>query len=300
MRHTATVHFDDLQKVNSDLQKVNPNLQKVNLDLQKVNPDLQKVNLNLESNNPNTCLVCNKTFSNRYTLQRHMRNNSCCHGLTCPKCNKVFSSHPSKSRHMKTCNTLTVVEDDVSPIPAQNVTNNVTNNNIIQNQTNIQNNTYILNFPKGVEDDKFAFLRDHITMGKFEQLMGNNKPAIGFSRYAGAIMQRPENRMIYKKNPNTKHCKVHNEDMWEYVLDEDAFPVLTFHMSCAALEDTHNYKKMTKRPRIDIASLLMYLDDVNTENDENPNYKHALERLKLNIINLSQQHKIPTESSDTL
>ena len=106
-------------------------------------------------------------------------------------------------------------------------------------------------------------------------------------------MQRPENRMIYKKNPNTKHCKIRSEDEWEYVLDEDAFPVLTFHMTCAALEDTHKYKKMSKRPKIDIASLLKYLDDVNTENDENPNYKIAVERLKLNIINLSQRYKIP-------
>lgn len=244
--------------------------------------------------NDNTCPICTKTFSNRYTLERHMRNNSCRHSLSCPKCNKEFASYSTKSRHVKNCNVILPIEEtNNSPLT---VTHNVTNN-VIENQTIIQtqNNTYILNFPKGVEDEQFSFIRDHITMGKFEQLMGNQKPAVCFSRYAGAIMQRPENRMIYKRNPNTKHCKVHNEDMWEYVLDEDAFPVLTFHMSCAALEDTHKYKKMTKRPKIDIASLLMYLDDVNTENDENPNYKHALERVKLNIINLSQRHKIPQE-----
>ena len=67
-------------------------------------------------------------------------------------------------------------------------------------------------------------------------------------------------------------------------------------MTCAALEDTHNYKQMAKRPKIDIVSLLEYLDDVNTENDENDNHRSTLERLKLQIINLSQTHKIPNAS----
>lgn len=267
-RHTATVHDINLQNIDIDLQNVD-----------------------------NSCSICKKSFASKYTLQRHMRNKSCNEGLSCPKCNKVFSSHSTKSRHIKTCNEILSNEDKDAATSPLNITVSGDHNNINQNQ-NIQNNTYILNFPNGVEDQQFAFIKDHITMGKFEQLMGNHKPAIGFSRYAGAIMQRPENRMIYKKSPNTKHCKVHNEDMWEYVLDEDAFPVLTFHMSCAALEDTHKYKKMTKRPKIDIASLLMYLDDVNTENDENPNYKLALERLKLNIINISQRHKIPCEPTE--
>jgi hypothetical protein len=131
-------------------------------------------------------------------------------------------------------------------------------------------------------------------MGRFETLIGNHKPAVGFARYTGALMERPENRLIYKRNPNTKYCKIHNNDQWEYVLDEDAFPVLTFHMTCAALEDTHEYKKIAKQPKINIASLLRYLDDVNTENDMNPNYALAVERLKLQIINLSQAHKIPS------
>lgn len=268
-RHIETVHSKDLQNLDIDLQNVD-----------------------------NTCSVCKRAFATRYTLQRHIRNNSCNHGLACPKCNKVLSSYSTKSRHVKTCNALATIDDHEASVSPHNITVSGSNNNIIHNQTNIQNNTFVLNFPKGVEDQQFAFLKDHITIGKFEQLMGNQKPAVGFSRYAGAIMQRPENRMIYKKNPNTKLCKVHNEEMWEYVLDEDAFPVLTFHMSCAALEDTHNYKKMSKRPKIDIASLLMYLDDVNTENDGNPNYKIALERLKLNIINLSQRHKIPSQATE--
>jgi hypothetical protein len=172
--------------------------------------------------------------------------------------------------------------------------------NIVNNQTQVNNqNQVILNFPNGIDDQQFAFLKDHISMNRFEKLMSNNKPAVGFARYTGAIMERPENRIIYKTNPNTKYCKVHNDENWEYVLDEDAFPVLTFHMTCAALEDTHAYKKMKKPPKIDIMSLLRYLDDVNTENDDNPNYQAAVERLKLQIINLSQAHKIPLPPAST-
>ena len=175
----------------------------------------------------------------------------------------------------------------------QSLTVNGDHNNIVNNQTTVQNQQIVLNFPNGLDDQNFTFLKDHISMKRFESLIGNTKPAISFARYTGAILERPENRMIYKTNPNTKYCKVHNDDQWEYVLDEDAFPVLTFHMTCAALEDTHQYKKLTKQPKIHIGSLLKYLDDVNTENDENPNYQLAIDRLKLQIINLSQAHKVP-------
>jgi hypothetical protein len=184
--------------------------------------------------------------------------------------------------------------DGNNPITT-NCNNNITNNSGDVNVTNIgnQNNTIIMNFPNGIEDQEFAFLKDHISTGRFESLIANKKPEIGFSRYVGALLERPENRVIYKTNPNVKNCKIHNDGQWEYVLDKDAFPVLTFHMSCAALEDTHKYKTISKRPKIDIVSLLQYLDDVNTENDENENYKEAIERVKLLIVNLSQRVKVP-------
>jgi hypothetical protein len=307
-RHTKTVHKRDLPIVDPNLQNVDPNLPNVDPNLQNVDPNLQNVDPNLPDVNPNLpnvnstlCEACGKTFLNKYTLKRHKERNSCKGSdvsFQCQYCKDVFSSSSSKSHHVKICKKRehdNQGSNDAIQAPTTSIVGN--NNNIITNtntQVNIQQNQHItLNFPDGMEDPNFAFLKDHITMGRFEKLIGHSKPEISFSRYAGAIMERPENRFIYKSSPNTKHCKVHMDDKWEFVLDEDAFPILTFHMSCAALEDTHQYKKMSKRPKIDIVSLLRYLDDINTENEDNPNYRLAIERLKLKIINLSQSHKIP-------
>jgi len=298
-RHTHTVHFDDAPNINID--NPNVNIENPNVNIENPNVNIQSPNVNIENPNVNIndmdvkCNVCNKVFSSRCNMLKHQRLNRCrgeCQQFECPKCNITYSCRQSKSRHMKTCN---ITQQAITTEPTiQQTTNNVNigqQNNVNGNQIN--NTTYVLNFPNGIDDTQFSFVKDHITTGRFEKLIGDYSPAMGFSRYASALMERPENRVIHKTSPNTKHSKVNNNGTWEYVLDEDAFPVLTFHMSCAALEDTHSYKEKIKRPKIDIESLLRYLDDVNTENDENPNYKLAVERLKLNIINLSQRHKIP-------
>lgn len=100
--------------------------------------------------------------------------------------------------------------------------------------------------------------------------------------------------MIYKANPNTKYCKVHRDGKWEFELDKDAMPIVTNQLSISALEDVHEYREKIKRTRIDIATILRYLEDINTENDENDNYKDAEERICLIIINMSQRWGLPT------
>lgn len=257
------------------------------------------------------CITCLKCFSTQSNLKRHISNG--CKGirnvLVCEFCKKQFKHRSNKYNHVKVCKEKTQNKEDIevtevteqtSTTLGQVITNNGNNNtNNIQN-INTQNNTYILNFNDAIDNPNFSFLKDHITTKKFEKLVGSHKPEIAFSRYMGAIMERPENRIVYKRSPNTKYCKIHNEKRWSYILDEDAFPVLTFQMTCSALEDTHKYKELIKRPKIDIVSLLEYLDDVNTENDENNNHKLSVERLKLMIINLSQQYRIPVNEISAL
>lgn len=303
-RHIATVHNVHTPNISSTAPNVSISSPNISSNAPNISMNAPNVSTELQIVDPLTCLQCKKQFSNMFSLRRHVNLERCkktSDPLECPNCHAVFAYNSSKSRHMRTCKaakTLTIPPAGAEAAPVtQSAAATVNGDHNTVNQTNVQNQQIILNFPQ-LDDTQFAFIKDHITPKRFEKLIGNHKPAIGFARYTGAIMERPENRMIYKSNPNTKYCKVHNDKVWEYVLDEDAFPVLTFHMTCAALEDTHAYKKLTKQPKIDLASLLRYLDDVNTENDDNPNYQAAVERLKLQIINLSQAHKIPTVAGD--
>jgi hypothetical protein len=276
-------------------------------DFYQKDTDSYQKDTSCNQNDTFQCSTCMKHFTTQGNLMRHVHNG--CRGirnvLVCEFCNKDFKHRSNKYNHVKVCKARlqlvssteeTEVSSSTGPIITNNGNNNTNNVQAIQTQ----NNTYILNFNDAIDNPNFSFVKDHITTKKFEKLISGHKPEIAFSRYMGAIMERPENRILYKRGPNTKYCKVHNEKRWTYILDEDAFPVLTFQMTCSALEDTHKYKELKKLPKIDIVSLLEYLDDVNTENDENNNYKLSVERLKLLIINLSQQYKIPINEISAL
>ena len=117
-------------------------------------------------------------------------------------------------------------------------------------------------------------------------------PRDGFVKYSSSILERPENRIVFKTNPHTRFSKIsHNGEYVHYGLDEDVFPVVTHHLSVSAIQDVHEYKD-TKRLKFDIQDVLRYLDDVNT-NDEGANYKYIVDRLKLIIVNLSNTFGIP-------
>jgi hypothetical protein len=274
------------QNVNIPGQNVNIPGQNVNIPGQNVNIVGQKVNI---------CTRCGKGFTTKKRLLHHVEYT--CKGeeldnLQCLYCHKTFSCISSKCRHQKNCDGSgkqvvlpTTTTHEVQATVPQTMINHQNN----YNKCTINNNI-IINFPEDIGDEHFAFLRDHI-QPKFEALMKGGKPEIGLRRYTSALMEKPENRMIIKQSEKSKYCKIYKDDDWVLELDEIAIPIFLYYISCAALEDTHEYKDKSKGIKIDVRSFLKYLDDLNTENDANENYRKALEIMKVLLVNMTQKYK---------
>jgi hypothetical protein len=286
-RHTISLHGslldENAQKPESVAQKPEPAAQKPESPLTKVFK----------------CQSCFKVFQRNYHLQRHIPNcKQVQHPYECIMCHRVCASADALSHHRKVCKTIVVAEPETKDGGTHEQPTTVTNIQT-QNNTNAhtinQNTINIINFPQD-GDTNFAFLKDHIQSSHLESMFNRVRPDIGFRKYAHAILERKENRMIYKNNPNTRYCKIHRDGNWDHELDKEAFPVLTNHLSIGALEDVHAHReKLVRRTRIDVARILKYLDDVNTENDENSNFEDAMDRIKLIIINLSQRLGVPKD-----
>ena len=281
-RHTRTMHINietsDALNVESSALNVEPGCMNVDTD------GIQ-------------CPTCYKVFKHKRYMHVHSK---VCSRVSkkheCRNCHKVCSSASALSHHKEFCKALqdpgTSSQGSGLANPTHN-TNNIRAHSVQNAQVINNNNTFIINYPEEGDAD-FEFKGDHITHPRIEKIWGKVRPDVGFRKYAHAMLERTENRMIYKNNPNTKYCKVHRDGVWEMELDKDALPVLTNQLSIAALGHVNDYRERIKRTRIDVATILRYLEDINTENDENDNYTDAEERIKLVIINMSQRWGLPT------
>lgn len=209
----------------------------------------------------------------------------------CHKCRKVLASYASKSRHLKTCKSQDLVlcsDPASSSVSNINTQNNIQNN--IQTQNNVDNsitnNIVVLKFPDC--DDEFDFIRDHITTKEFQRLFDVSRPEIGFRRFAAAVINKKENRIVKKIDAKANHSMIHTGDgEWELALDKDVFPRLTFDLSVSALGAFNDNKKKARLVKTNMDRIFAYLDAVNTENDEE--YSDAVQRLKLIIVNLTKK-----------
>lgn len=244
---------------------------------------------NVEAIAQNQCQLCRKVFATAYSLRRHLYSNACTgctDNMQCPKCNKKFTSRSGKSHHLSKCH-VTPAEQIV---PQQLINNIQTQNNttINNNTTNIINNTTINNtlvFPEDM-DSNFDFFIEKITKKLMKAIASSAKPFIGFNKFVTAMMDDPRNRCIRKQSMHTSHSEVHTGDnQWSLALDKDVYPVLTHHMTTAALAKIEEF-------RCNMATVLEqfqnYVELLNTDN-ECEEYLDATQRMKLMIINLSRK-----------
>jgi hypothetical protein len=305
---TAPKCIPNAQKCIPIAQKCIPIAQKCIPTAQKCIPSEPKC---IPKKTQYACDECGKVLASHFSLQRHITKS--CKGKVdhhaCPHCSQVFTDVHNKYRHEKKCKEkhdcqnsqeVNVAEPTTTTIQSQvnnniqtqvnNVDNSVDNRVTYNNQTNV-----ILNFPESLDDDNFKLVKDHMTVKRLEHLFNRKfQPKQGFARYTHALMEKPENRNVYKTGPNTKYTRICKDGEWLYELDEEVFPLLTYHISVAAIDDINNHKKELKKGgKVDYFEVAKCLDDINTENDENDNYSFALEKLKVAVLNFSQRFGLP-------
>jgi hypothetical protein len=148
------------------------------------------------------------------------------------------------------------------------------------------NNVVVLKFPEC--DDDFDFIRDHIGIEEFKKLFDCSRPEVGFKRFATAILEKPENRILKKSDVKANHTMIHKGDgEWELALDKDVFPRLTFDLSVSALGALNDNKKKARLVKTNMERIFQYLDNVNTEND--PDFNDAVQRLRIITVNLTKK-----------
>lgn len=246
------------------------------------------------------CSGCNKLYTRKYRCIKHLETcKKVSHANECDVCHLACASKYALSRHKKTCtkkeetlrDILTIEKDKNVVLHGQNTLNHNTvtggtNNTAIGTQHNTIN---VIAFPNGMQDETFKFVKDHITPAVLASIM-KKQPEQAFANYVGTLLEKEENRMIKKHSPNVNYCTIHKGDnQWDLVLDHDAIPVLTHHVTRSSFEDILKNKKKLAELQIDLDKLRKYIDDINTENDENDNYNLSLQRTKLMLVNFTRK-----------
>jgi hypothetical protein len=255
-------------------------------------------------NNKHICNKCNKEFTRKWGLKKHIE---CCKGIvdkySCEYCNKKFKYTTTKYKHYKICKvkkeidskalitTDSISQDNQSHNNVSQQIANTINNTTIENQ-NIQNNITVFAFPD--IDSNFEFNCEKITNSRMKKIIKRvQEPQFKFNNFVGDMMDNPQNRIIKKSNPNTSYSLIHvGNDEWDYGLDKDVYKIFTHHATVAALDKIREVKKdveLVKELYHNLRSFEKYVKDVNEMDYESSEYAEILQRIKLIVINLSKR-----------
>lgn len=276
IRHIQSVHNIqepvDLQKVDVFYKNVDDDSKNVDVDPQIVDVFYKNVDVQL-----NKCSKCNKCLSTKYYLKKHMENcNNIDNPLQCTECHKVFSSRSGLSHHKKVCKGLPLVVPDKA--------NELENIPIQANNVNIT----VLTCPQSVEED-FKFNCDNITPDVIMNILKySNNSFIRFNKFVSKLLENPVNRVIRKTNPKDNHSLIHiGNNKWDYAHDKDMFPIITHHMTTAALDKTIEMQKNKKDNFI--KSFQQQVRVFNEMDYDSQNYQEFIQRIKYIVINITRR-----------
>lgn len=283
-RHMNTRHKDELLEEHANVSNQHQSVTKQQVNVTDLHQNVtnqqaivsQQQAIVTNENGMYKCNQCDKSFTRKYGLEQHLK---ICgmNPLQCSKCGEIFTYRQALHRHKQKCTVGTLV-----PVSAQQVANVINNNQ--NNNININNNIVVV-CPTDLDPD-FDFNMEHITKATIKSCAKAFRPGIGFGKFAGAILNEPSNRCIMKTNPNVAHSKIHlGNNEWEYALDKDIYPVITHHLTTAALSKINEFKESLRNI---VDNFHKYVETVNTDEDSEE-YQEAIQRLKLMIVNLSQK-----------
>ena len=113
-----------------------------------------------------------------------------------------------------------------------------------------------------------------------------NKAEVGFNRFMKAVLKHSQNQFVQKSNMNINYSKVHTGDGdWELAPDCDVYPLITHHMTTAALAKLEEFKTSM---RYICDHFRRYVNIVNTD-DECKEYQNSIQRLKILVVNMTQK-----------
>ena len=170
-----------------------------------------------------SCIKCNKEFTTKYSLARHINEKRC-------SVDKAIKKN--KSKNNITTNNIQHLPhthaQDLPPPPIQQQVNNNTNNtnninNININNTNNINNGIINNYITNVHINPFGLeSTDFLTLDQKKDILISSGDMAGIKILAMAYNKR-QNKNFFKSNKKNSHITYINKDYELNVLEEQAF-----------------------------------------------------------------------------
>ena len=257
--------------------KENNNLSNNTIDLSNNTSNLSNNTQNLPNNtqnlsdntidktkdhNSNKCKDCDKIFSTKYVLAKHINQNKCKkvkNKLECNICHKIFNFQSGLSRHRKSCRTKQLMVINNTTNNNTNITNNITNNNITNNN-NITYNVIVYN------TENIEFNDQHITKRDLRKIFnGANKQAIeSILQYGYKLLENIENRCVEKKHITNSYCKVHiGDNKWEQRPDTNVIDRFSQDVAISANDKLYDHPTIGETElRDEIAHLASHPENV--------------------------------------
>ena len=229
----------DFTNVNSNTDLTQDNIGEVSFSIPTSIPtSIPEVSFSIPNTNLNVinyfkCEYCNKEFTKKNNLYRHIKHickkakelNNTNNTFTCNSCDKVFNNHSSYYRHKKHFCKHKLEEDNIinsnfknKLIPfsqnSHNNTNTNTNhshshNSTVNNVGQINNNITIKNF--GAEDT--SHLTDEFM---YEMIRAPQKMMLPMIEKIHLDENKPENKNIKVPNIRENTYKVYDQGKWLY------------------------------------------------------------------------------------
>ena len=226
-----------------------------------------------------TCIVCNKSYKNAKTYNKHIKMNRCKISddiLQCKICNKTFSNKSNRKVHESKCcekkdNEMIITKlNEIDKFIKTQVGGTTTN---IQNN-NIQNNNIHITCNFGNEDMSYISIKDIISMfDKGEQSIE------ALVKYKHFNLDVPQNCNVYIKNLNNKYAFVFDNNKWEIMMKSDVVEKLYTSNSTYLRIKFQELQKELSKPTL--MKFQKFLDDIDNYDTIEP----IMDRIKCILYN---------------